>query len=189
MSDGAPDDDQLRSGNVDPKLLADAGLVAELIGEVRSLARSVALFAESLVATDKRVDELDDLRTRNRNLGLAITIALAALALTVVAAIILGAVALSRLTDIAESNAANGRVLIECTTPSPPPGHALDEADKVHECADRGAQAQAGALDVVADIVDDAAICARGTGDPAAITRCTKARRDARATSTTTGAP
>lgn len=187
MSTGAPDDDRLRRGDVDPKMLTDAGLVAELITEVRSLARSVATFAEALVATDKRVEELADLRRRNRTLGVAITVALAALAVTVASAIVGGALAFSRLTDIAEGNAVNGRVLIECTTPSPPPEQAIDDADKVHECAERSAQAQAGALDTVGTIVLDAAICARSEADPSAIRACYRHLHPV--TTTTTMAP
>lgn len=186
MSTRPPDDDDLRRGNVDPRTLTDAGLVAELIIEVRSLARSVATFAESLATNDRRIGELEDLRRRNRTLGYVIAAALALLTVAIAAAVALGAVAFDRLADVADGNAANGRVLVECTTPSPPAGEALDDADSVHECFERGQQSQAAAVAAIGEDMARAAACARRHDTEELILDCVRAARAAASTTTTT---
>lgn len=186
MSSQTPDDAGIRAGDFDPRTLLDAGLVGELIVEVRSLARSVKTFAEGLAATDQRVGELEDLRRRNRVLGYVVAAAVTLLAAAVIVATVGGFLAFRRLADIADANAANGRVLIECTTPSPPPGAALDDADVVHECAERSAAGQVAAIDAIALDVARAAFCATQHATEEAVLECLAESRARAATTTTT---
>lgn len=175
-----PDDEALRRGDVDPHVLASAGLAAELIVDIRRLVGVMDTFAAGLLATDQRVKELADLRGRNRRLTVVVAVLIGLLTLAVLAAIVGGVIFVSRLTTIAEGNAANGNVLVECTTPSPPATSALDPEDRVHECYERNLAAQGQAIDSIGNDMLDAAICARTEADVDRIADCFRARRAAR---------
>jgi hypothetical protein len=175
-----PSDDDLRSGDVDPRTLVTAGLVSELIVDTHRLAGAVESLARALSTTDARVDELADLRHRNRTLG----VVSATLGVAIVAALIIislfGWVGYRRLSEVATGNAATGRLLVECTTPSPPPGEERDADDAAHECYDRNVAGQGAAINAIGLDVLDAAYCARTETNPDTIAACFRARRDAR---------
>jgi hypothetical protein len=177
-----PDDDLLRSGDVDPNTLVTAGLVAELIIDLRRIATSVETFADALVRTDERVNELADLRRRNRIQAVALGVLGGALLLAMVALIVAVLVYGNRLTNIAEQNRANGQALRECATPSPQAGAELDDDDAVHECYEDALVRQGEAIATIVDTlradVGDAILCAR-EADPAV---CFRERVTARTT-------
>lgn len=66
MTDKAPGDDALRHGDVDPRELLSAGLISELIVDVRSLANTAAILASELASARAEVDLLGKLRRRDR---------------------------------------------------------------------------------------------------------------------------
>lgn len=170
------------------RTLLDAGLVSELITETHRLATGVELLAERLVVNTERIDELADLRRRNRTLGVVALVLAGLTVAAIILAIIAGWIAVNRLTDIAESNATNGRILVECTTPNPKPGKAINEDDKVHECFERGQQQTGKAVASIGEDVARAAVCARQYATEAEIMSCLRVARQ-RAASTTTTVP
>lgn len=183
-SDEIPGDEALLRGHVDPDKLLRAGLITELIVDLHKLADLAVTIGQGLAATNVRVEELADLRRRNRVLGwVLLGLAFVVLAAVLVLAVVLAFV-LPRVVDAADASAAGNRVLIECTTPAPTTGRAMDDEDVVHECYDRNLVAQAQAVGLVGEDTLDAAICARTEADVARIADCFRARRAARAAAT-----
>lgn len=162
---------------VEARQLLDAGLISELISETHRLAAGVESLADRLVVNTERINELTSLRNRNRTLGLVAAGLAFITAMAVAVSIGFGAYALHRLTNIAEVNRDNGRILIECTTPSPPAGQALDKQDRVHECYERGQEQQTTAVDSIGSTIVNAAICARSSGNEDEIIACVKRRQ------------
>lgn len=90
-------------------------------------------------------EKVDDLASKHRKERVLQTIlAVGVLAMTVTSVVMI--IQLIKLNDIAKVNRANGRLLIECTTPSPAPGKAVDKEDEVHECAENGGKQQQAAV-------------------------------------------
>lgn len=79
---------------------------------------------------------------------------------------------LNRLADVADTNRRNGRVLVECTTPSPGGGRGTDREDDVHECFERGQAQTAAVIGRLTLGMLDAAVCARTEPNPQAIRAC-----------------
>jgi hypothetical protein len=73
------------------------------------------------------------------------------LAAAVIVVFLLGALVWvgGQLLKIAEVNRVNGRILIECTTPSPPTGRASSPEDRVHECYEDGQARTGGAIHAI----------------------------------------
>ena len=167
--------------------LITAGMVAELIVEVRHMAGSVSRFADTLAQTvatlaqtQDRVAELDSLRHRNSRFASASLLLAAGLAVVVV---VLGLVLWrgnNQLTDITEASNRQGRLLVECTTPAPT--NPTDEDDAVHECFDAGTESQTRAVAAINDAIVRGAVCARRHATEADIQVCV-------ATPTTTTEP
>lgn len=175
------------------KLAALAGARVDALqdvgNDIAKLTTAVASLAVSIesMATKEEVEAASaaqDAKRRRQTFALAAVGTVVAILLALPS--ILVWVALGRLQDVADQNAVNGRLLVECTTPTPPPGQAIDEADKVHECSDRNGQEQAKAVGSLTFATLDAAICARTEEDPARLEACFVARQTARATTTTT---
>lgn len=161
MSDGADRDTAIEEA----RQLITAGMIAELITDIRQISASILAFAERQDHTDRSVAELHSLRRRNG------VIAAAALGLTIVLAlvVIVGGILL---TGIARDNQHNGRLLVECTTPDPLPGTAVDAADRVHECYDRAQENQARAVGAITNTLVQTGICARLQSTESAIRSC-----------------
>jgi hypothetical protein len=159
MTDRAPDDETLRNGDLDPRLLMDAGLMAELIVDIRRLAQGVQTFADELVRTNNRVDELRSLRRRNGTLAIALTVS--------VLVALLGTWAfMGRLTAVSDA-------IVECTSPS--------RGDTVHECYEDSRTRSRENVENLDRAAVDAAICAAVSfGDPnraQVVEECYEARK------------
>lgn len=167
------------------RTLISAGMIAELITDIRQMASAILEFAERQDRTDTRVSELASLRHRN---GLIAGAALALAGTLAAVVIVLGSVLIvgySRLTDIANANNRNGRVLVECTTPAPTlPARPLNRDDAVHECYDNAQDSQGRAVGQITDSLMVAGICARLESTEEAIRACVRERLTATTTTT-----
>lgn len=176
------DDDDVRaearaSAVEEARQLITAGMIAELITDIRQMAGAILTFADRLDVTDRSVAELHSLRRRN---GI---IAACALVLTVVlATVVIGGGVI--LTSIARSNQRNGRVLVECTTPSPPRGSSISDDDRVHECYEQAQSNQGRAVGQIVDTLIVTGICARLEATEVAIRTCVAERSSTTTTST-----
>lgn len=148
--------------------------IAALIIDTNKLASALNGFAAELVEARRDVAVMRALRRRDIVIGI--------IGLVIVAAFGVAAfVFATRLTNIAETNQANGRYLAECSTPSPSAGQAIDKDDAVHECYEAGVARQAMVVAAIGRDLLDAAICARTQVDEPAILICYRGRVAARA--------
>lgn len=165
----------------DARTLLDAGMVAELVTETHRLAVSVDNLATNLVDNNARLDELLDLRRRNRRLTAVIVVGAGIITVVVATLLIVVLVLVGRLSDVNDTQARTGRIIAECTSPSPPAGEALDEEDGVHECYEDGIRRQRANVGALNSAALDAAVCAitnAQASDPEdAIPACFDARR------------
>lgn len=147
------------------QLAATAGAQVSALEDIGAdIAQSLTVAVNGLTAAISSMATKDEVVASEANqdrkrrwvvLGVAIGFFL----LTV--ATVAGTVAVLRLNSVADQNRANGRYLVECTTPSPAEDDAvLDEADRVHECFEEGQARQAVAIADLSALTMEAAICA-----------------------------
>ena len=150
--------------------------IAALTAAVEGLAASIETMAtkEEVEAVNKAQDE-----KRQRTVLVGSVVGIVAFILLASPSILL-LFALDRLQTVADDNQANGRVLVECTTPTPKEGEALDEEDRVHECFERNSAQTSEAVGNLTFATLDAAVCARTVEDPAALQSCFMDRQTAR---------
>lgn len=148
------------------KTLISAGMVAELIVEVRRVAGAVLDFGAHLESTQTRTTELErrdaeneSLRRRNTMLGVA---ALVSSSVAVIAVLVLGLVLMLGNGELQEQT----DLLIECTTPTT----TTDEPP--HECYERGRAQTAEAVGQIVRGSIEAVICARQHADDQSIRDC-----------------
>lgn len=161
------------------KHLISAGMVAELIVDIRAMASAILAFGEHLAETQNRVKvaeeqvkEIRSLRARNWIVSAAAMVLALAVAAAVTAFVLNSDRTTDKLTTIAEGNALNGQILVECTTPTPT---STTSSVPPHDCFERGQQATAGAIASINDTTINAAVCARLHDTPEAIRSCVTA--------------
>ena len=150
--------------------------IAKLTAAVVDLAVSI----ESM-ATKEEVEAKDRAQDAKRRRTVIVGSIVGAVAVVLLALpSVLVWIALDRLQGVADANQANGRLLVECTTPTPKEGEALDAEDSVHECFDRNQAQTASAVGGLVFATLDAAICARTEADASALQACFETRQRAR---------
>lgn len=127
------------------------------------------------LATKDEVKESEGRQDRRRRWAIGGVIALIVL---LVLPVIGQYATLQEVQDLATENTANGDLLVECTTPGVPT--AVDPADRVHECYDRGQAATANAVAQISLALLDAATCARTEEAPETIAECYATRIQSR---------
>ena len=155
------------------------GQMAALTAAVIGLGTAIGNMASK---EDVAAAAAEEARKRKRSI-----ILLGLVVVLLVVPIIGQAVVLNDLHDIATTNQENGRILVECTTPSPSPEEAERlladggrDVDLVHECYERGQNRTADFLAQLSLALLDAATCARVQEDPGAIGECYATRVEAR---------